>query len=92
MGSSLNNLAAAHHDNQVGVPDGREAVGNDQRCSALGCSIERFLDNCLGLCVEGGGGFVQQEILGVLTTARAMAILCFWPPESRKPRSPTSVA
>ena len=34
----------------------------------------------------------SKRIFGFRTKARAIAILYFWPPERRKPRSPTSVS
>mmetsp|Transcript_100729 Transcript_100729/g.260215 ORF Transcript_100729/g.260215 Transcript_100729/m.260215 type:complete len:90 (+) Transcript_100729:418-687(+) len=34
----------------------------------------------------------RSRIFGCLTSARAMAMRCFWPPDSCTPRSPTSVA
>mmetsp|Transcript_72859 Transcript_72859/g.235731 ORF Transcript_72859/g.235731 Transcript_72859/m.235731 type:complete len:84 (-) Transcript_72859:2085-2336(-) len=34
----------------------------------------------------------SSSTLGRRTMARAMAMRCFWPPESCTPRSPTSVA
>lgn len=34
----------------------------------------------------------NTKILGFLSKARAMAILCFWPPDSSIPRSPTVVS
>lgn len=34
----------------------------------------------------------RMRMSGFLTKARAMAILCFWPPESWAPRAPTEVS
>mmetsp|Transcript_3678 Transcript_3678/g.7594 ORF Transcript_3678/g.7594 Transcript_3678/m.7594 type:complete len:118 (+) Transcript_3678:254-607(+) len=34
----------------------------------------------------------SSKILGLRTSALAIAILCFWPPDSCTPRSPTSVS
>ena len=34
----------------------------------------------------------RRRISGFLTKARAIAILCFWPPDSCAPRSPTRVS
>mmetsp|Transcript_27590 Transcript_27590/g.66438 ORF Transcript_27590/g.66438 Transcript_27590/m.66438 type:complete len:98 (-) Transcript_27590:2823-3116(-) len=34
----------------------------------------------------------SKRILGFFTSARAIAILCFWPPDSCAPPSPTSVS
>lgn len=33
----------------------------------------------------------NNKILGFFSSAREIAILCFWPPDSRTPRSPTIV-
>ncbi len=34
----------------------------------------------------------RMRMSGFLTSARAMAIRCFWPPESWAPRAPTEVS
>src|SRR5215217_8246996 len=45
----------------VGVLDGGQAVGDDQRGAALGQFHEGLLDGPLRFRVERGGGFVQDE-------------------------------
>ena len=34
----------------------------------------------------------NNKILGFFSNALAIAILCFWPPDNRTPRSPTTVS
>ena len=54
--------------------------------------VEGPLDGDLGLAVEVGGGLVEDDEAGALSSSRAIARRCFSPPESRWPRSPTTVS
>jgi len=44
---------------------GRQTVSDDDTCTPLPGSVQCILDNFLTLCVQGGGGFVQEENLWV---------------------------
>jgi len=49
-------------------------------------ALEEGDDLVPGLFVQVGGGLVGQQDPGVLTSARAMATRCCWPPESSEGR------
>ena len=49
MGAALYNAALIHHDNQVGLADGRKALGNHKCGAAPHEGRQRFLDEMLGL-------------------------------------------
>lgn len=54
--------AAIFHDVDFRrVPNGGETVGDDDGGAALHEAVEGELDLLLGLAVEGGSGFVEQE-------------------------------
>ena len=61
----FDNPPLVKHVNHVGFLDRAEAVRDGDGGSALGGSIESSLDDLLGLGVEGRGGFVEEEDLGV---------------------------
>ena len=61
----LNHLSFMDHGYDVRVIDRRETVSDDNGGASLPGFIESFLDDPLALCVEGGGGFVKKEDLGV---------------------------
>ena len=49
-----------YHDG-IGVRDGGQTVGDDQRGTAFHQHFERLLNLVFTLTVEGTGGLVQQE-------------------------------
>ena len=55
-------------------------------------SRSRGQDGLLDAGVDGGGGVVEDEQLGLADHARAKAIRWRWPPERLAPRSPTRVS
>ena len=71
----------------------------DTRCDtmsrrALAHHAAQPLQNLLfGVGIHGRQRIVEhQDCAGRMTSARAIAVRCFWPPESVMPRSPTSVS
>lgn len=59
------------HVDDIRLHDGAEAVGNDQ-AGAVGAQFDQGgLDELLGLYVDGGGGFIQQQHGGVFEEDRA---------------------
>lgn len=89
MGPLLGNAAVLDHQDAVGGPDGGEPVGDDQGGAAPAQLVEGMLDPGFRDAVQGGGGLVQNEDGRIFRKIRAMATRCFWPPDSRVPRSPT---
>ena len=65
MGALFHNFAVAHHQNQVRVAHGGQAVGNHQRRAPLGHGIQRRLNLGLGNGIHRSGGFVQNENSGI---------------------------
>ncbi|TKW51306.1 hypothetical protein CTA1_2384 [Colletotrichum tanaceti] len=60
----LDDLAVGHDEDDVGVLDGGEAVGDHDHGAAALCGVEDGLDAALGLAVEGAGGLVEQQQRG----------------------------
>ena len=54
------------HEDQIGIGDGRQAMGDDEGGAALAERIERLLDAALGFGVEGAGCLVQDQDRRVL--------------------------
>ena len=61
MRSLLDDPTLGEDEDTVGVADGGEAVGDDEGGATLHEALEGFVDEALGLAVEGGGGFVEEE-------------------------------
>ena len=61
MGALLDDVAVAHHQDEVGVPDRREPVGDDEGGPVLGQPVHGVLDDPLGPGVHGAGGLVQDQ-------------------------------
>ena len=81
--------AAVHHHDAVGLEHGREAMGDDQRRAPAHQVFERGLHRALALRVQRRGRLVQQQDRRILSSARAIAMRCCWPPDRRAPRSPS---
>ena len=54
-------MPVAHHEDDVRVADGGEAVGDDEARSALHEAGERVLHDELGARIDGGGRFVEDQ-------------------------------
>ena len=65
VGALLLHNAISEPHNQVGISDGREAVGDDQSGSTYFGPVERVLHSLFTLVVESGRRLVQQEDFGV---------------------------
>ena len=61
MGAGLDDAAALHDDNAVGVADGGQAVGDDDHGAVAAQLDQGVLDGPLGLVVEGRGGLVEEQ-------------------------------
>ena len=67
VGALLHDLAILHHDDGVGVLDRGESVGDADHCllSLADKLVDGLLDEVLAFGVEGGGGLVEEEELGL---------------------------
>jgi hypothetical protein len=65
MSPLLHNSPLVKHVNHICVLDRTESVCNRNGCAALRGQVERGLHHALGGGVEGGGGFVEEQDLGV---------------------------
>ena len=61
MVACLDDLPGGHDDNSVGVAYGGEAVRDDEGGAVLHEDFECVLHGALGLGVQRGRGFVQNE-------------------------------
>ena len=65
MGSFFCDATIFQDNDFVCVADGGEAVCNDEGGAALVDNFEGFSDSVFGFCVQGSGGFVQDEDGGI---------------------------
>ena len=61
VGALLDNVAILHKEDEVGVSDSRETVGDDKAGPALHEVIHRLLDAHLGAGVDRARRFVENE-------------------------------
>ena len=61
VGADLGDAPSCEDDDPVGAPDGREAVGDDERGAAGHEPLERLAAARLGLGVEGAGRLVEDQ-------------------------------
>ena len=66
MAALLHDAAVVEDQDLVGLPHGRQPVGDDQRGAPLERGGQRQLHGGLGLAVEVGGGLVEHHDLGRL--------------------------
>ena len=88
--AALGDPAVVEHDDLVGVDDGRQAVGDDDR----GAAARRRASSVswIACSVRLSSALVASSrirIGGFLSRVRAIATRCFSPPDSLSPRSPT---
>ena len=65
MGALLDDTAFFHHDNEVGITDGGELVGDNEGGSTLHQLVDAALDQPLGLWIDVGRRFIEDEDFGV---------------------------
>ena len=92
VGSPLRDPLIVDYTDFVRIADGGKAVGDGDGGSVFGKFFQADLNVALALIVQGGGGLVRIRMGGFFKNTRAMEILCFCPPESLVPRSPTKVS
>ena len=61
MGALLDGGAVRDDDDEVGIADGREAVGDDDGGASGAEPGEGGLDGGLAFGVEGGGRFIEEQ-------------------------------
>ena len=66
VGAALDDAAPVDDQDEVGGEDGGKAVGDGEGRAARHQRRQGALDQALGLGVQGGGGFVQDQDAGVL--------------------------
>jgi hypothetical protein len=89
MGATLDDLAVDEDEDLVGIDDGGEAVGDDQRGAIPEISVSA---DWISRSVWVSSALVassSRRMGGFFRMVRAMATRCFSPPESFSPRSPT---
>src|ERR1700683_18970 len=59
--TALGDPAGIEYDDPIGLLDGRESVGNDEGRAVTHQLRKSRLDVTLGLAVEGGSGFIENE-------------------------------
>ncbi len=65
MGPGFDNGPVVHHDDVVRVLDGGQPVGNDEAGPVLQQFAHGVLNLNFGPRIDGTGGFIQDENLGV---------------------------
>jgi hypothetical protein len=65
MRPTFHHHALINHIDDIRLLDRAKSVRNSNRCPPPRRGIQRGLDDLLGLGVQGAGGFVEEEDLGV---------------------------
>ena len=65
VAAGFEDLAFAEDEDFVGAGGGGEAMGDEERCSAVHDLFEGLGDDFFTVGVEVGGGFVEDEYFGV---------------------------
>ena len=66
MGAGFKHGSLAHADDQVGIGDRAEPVGNEQHGGASQRFHEVFTDNALCLIIKRRGGLIHDQHVGAL--------------------------
>jgi hypothetical protein len=61
MGAAFDDFAVAQDEDEVGVADGAEAMGDDEAGAAGHEPVQGLLDETFGRGVDAGGGFVEDQ-------------------------------
>ena len=102
----LDNLSVLHDKNSVDVSDSRQSMSNDNCRAAFTSAVQCFLKSSilwnpvdvrtcttLSECVSSAlVASSSRRMRGSGAMARAIAILCFCPPERATPEEPTIVS
>ena len=85
MRAHVRNMAVVHHENEVGILHGRDALGDDDLRRLGDIGAEALADQRVGARVDRGGRVVEDRNLRLFESARAMQRRCFCPPETFEP-------
>lgn len=69
MSPLLHNFAFSQHYDIICFLDGRQTVGNADRCAVLCSSVQRHLHLLLSTDIHGTGSLVENEDLGLFDNA-----------------------
>ena len=89
VGAGFLNALGTENEDAVVVLDRGQPVGDGQGRAAMGQLFEALAYEDLTLVVQALVASSRMRMGGFLRKTRAMAMRCFWPPESLTPRSPT---
>ena len=92
MGAAFGDAAFVEQEDDVGVAHGGDAVRDDDRRPLPHHAAQPRQDLFFGVGIDRRQRVVQDQDAGIDDDARAIAVRCFWPPESVMPRSPTIVS
>ncbi len=62
----IDDSAAIHHHDPIGLEHGCQTVGDDQGGAAFHQALQGLLDGAFALGVERAGGFIEQQDRGIL--------------------------
>lgn len=65
MSAGFHNTSLLQNNNPVGLLDGRETMGNGDRGAVLSNPVERGLHDLLATNIDGTGGLVKDDNLGL---------------------------
>ena len=92
MRADLDNAAVADADDAVAAAHRRQTMGDDDDRAVLGDAAHVALNDPLAVVIERRGRLVENEMRGLVASARAMAMRCLCPPERLAPRSSIEVS
>ena len=87
MSPGLHDPTLVDHDDPIRTFDRGQAMRDDQRGASAHQQPELGLHAALGFVVERRGGLIEHQNGESLRSARAIEILCRWPPDRFWPRS-----
>ena len=91
--AALDDLAALEHQNLIGAANRRQPVRDDERRAAADAATAGRPESSISLSLSRlDVASSSSRTRGLARIARAMATRCRWPPDSRTPRSPTTVS
>ncbi len=65
MSTHFHYVSVVEDDNEVGMSDGAESVGDDEASAVLHELAERLLNKLFALRIEVAGGFIEDEDFGI---------------------------
>ena len=90
MGSLLGDPSVLQDHDDVGMPDRRDAMRDDNRCPVPHQTRNRLRISSLGDDIHRRQRIVQDQDARIQDHGQGNGRSLFWPPESVMPRSPTA--